>query len=183
MRTAKLVLAAALILGAAAFAVEQRQDLYARKLADNLQHLIGTPASETNRAKAYRAMMKWPAKCGVPQRDIYEIIELETAGNFHLRAFNEETKARGLMQLTDAALRQIEAGETLLRNRRLTFDPDWNIRAGCEYYAWCLERAKDRQIKRLNLSRREVAKMYYMAGLYRTESLIFVVLKYGMDGK
>jgi len=127
--------------------------------------------------RAMDGFKKWPRKFGHTQKEIWELIRKETAGGFHVNAYNKRTHARGLMQLREIALKDIPAGWKFFKwhrisetsreqilNKKRVYDPYHNIYAGCAYYRVCKRRAKAQTNGRFTFTREEIAKAYYVTG-------------------
>ena len=81
-------------------------------------------------------------KYGLDTNLIYAIIRVES--NFNVNAINEESGAKGLMQLTNIAIRDLREGESAEHCKRLVvknpFDPQENIMGGSCYFSYLLNK-------------------------------------------
>jgi hypothetical protein len=148
----------------------------------------GTP---WGKLRAYKGMMRWPKYYGHTQQEIWELIRKETAGRYHVDAYNGRTHARGLMQVREIALRDIPNGYKFYRwknitktkrikflNRKRIYDPYYNLQAGCCYYRICKRRARAQKIGRFKFSRMQVAGIYYVAGVGTWRNSLRPTLEY-----
>jgi hypothetical protein len=139
--------------------------------------VVGT---EDERRSAYAGFKRWPEHFGHSQQEIYDLIDKETEGKFHVKAYNSGTRARGLCQVRQVALEDIAPppGRSFFRykkisetqkikflNKKIIYRPYHNIYAGCAYYRRCKKMARPKTVGRFSFSREEVAKIYYIAGI------------------
>lgn len=149
-------------------------------LSYNLQSTVGVPAKFEDRQEA-AYYLRWAAdEYAIPQSELFQLIEKETDRKYHLFAYNARSGARGLTQMTPIAIRQVEAGEYIVRHPKSIYTPRWSIVSGAQYFRYCLDRARPVKIGKLELTKTEVARIYYVAGRHNAESAIFTSLKYAL---
>ena len=103
--------------------------------------------TEAERVAAGDAIREWCQLYGVSAEKVYRICSIETAGHFGKYAYNKDTQARGLMQMTEIALRDIPSGASYfdkhgVANQKKIYNPAMNLRAGIEYISVCESRAR-----------------------------------------
>ncbi len=150
-------------------------------LADKFYDMvIGSPRQKM---RAYQGFIKWPARFGHSQKDIYEMCYMES--RFHSDA-ESKRGALGLMQPTLIAVRMLSnATAFLIRTNRKwamkkkkVLDPYWNLYIGCRYYARCKALARPISAGRFQLTKFEVGRGYYVTGRKNLNKRIVATLRY-----
>jgi hypothetical protein len=133
-------------------------------------------ASDEEKRQMFYAMKTYPRHYGLTQKEVYKIIELES--DFIITSHCHTTEAKGLGEIRKVSWDEVPIGKKFPFEDPRVFEPHYNVLAICQYYSLCKKWAKARWVGKWHFSKSQVAMMYYVQGIGKTENYFMGVLRY-----